>query len=869
MAFNCWQYRKNHVEKAKPDNPASAEVEIEVQRELLLKTANFYEWSQRIDLDFDRVLGEFPAVPGWLAVSPEIKVETSAASGTLMVSGDFKPGVRYTLTVKKGLKAEDGAELRRDAVAVVRIPNATPAIAFAVNGAFLPAKSQKFLLPFTSTNVGRVKATLTRAYDNNLTPMNFGSGMRPEAEQEITVNAPKNQSVTSVVDLEKMLGSRPVPGVYRLTLQRAGAYWPSTDLLFTVSDLAISAACDNEAREIAVFVRRFSDNTPAAGATVEAISNSNQKVGAGVTGSDGTVKIAYLPMFDTNKDALRAILVRQGGEVSYLDLNNQLYTAASGRDFTPGRAVAMVFAERGVVRPGDKFAVSAFVRQPGEKDKSLPAEHLPVKFTLHDPSENQVAAVAGVIGMNGFAGVEFQLPPDAPVGGYTFRAELPDGIASGFIAVADFIPDRIKVKVASEAEIRKLDQPINYATDAEYYFGGKVDYGSFSGTVFAEPGANPAHWKLAPGWTVGDSAAFCQPSPLEWRAATFSGGLPVIQYPGFAAQGGKAWNPVQLTCSVTVAEPGGNGVSAFSSQTVFPSDWFIALGEDGAASSYGRRFGLRALAASPDGLTASSDMLVEFELSRVDWDYVLTWRDSRYHREWKRRLTRLDGFNRAMILPSGTNLGAFSTELEFGSADRPLASGCYVLTAKCGERIRTSMEFFHYTGDGNRPKSPAALVFRTDAGSYKPGDIATISFDSATDGVGLLTTGVAGFDEVRSFAVKAGRNQVKVNIPSGLERSSYNAALSVVTGVGSGIDRAFAVAELTVDQTANHRMKVELKAPELARPGENIEITLALSNPKSQPVSGTVRVWAVDEGILALTGYRTPDIFARFFGKNG
>src|SRR5205807_7515202 len=60
-----------------------------------------------------------------------------------------------------------------------------------------------------------------------------------------------------------------------------------------------------------------------------------------------------------------------------------------------------------------------------------------------------------------------------------------------------------------------------------------------------------------------------------------------------------------------------------------------------------------------------------------------------------------------------------------------------------------------------------------------------------------------------------------------------------------------ATAWLEVDPVANQAV-MTLQYPETARPGQQIEMTISLKDPKGRPLSGEVTLWLVDQAVLAL-----------------
>jgi len=72
---------------------------------------------------------------------------------------------------------------------------------------------------------------------------------------------------------------------------------------------------------------------------------------------------------------------------------------------------------------------------------------------------------------------------------------------------------------------------------------------------------------------------------------------------------------------------------------------------------------------------------------------------------------------------------------------------------------------------------------------------------------------------------------------------------------------SYSVVPFTVNHD-NHDLKIDLKTDEVARPGEPLTINYHTDKP------GKIIVFAVDEGILQVANYVTPDPLAFFFQKH-
>ncbi|MBR4666846.1 MAG: hypothetical protein IKO93_23465, partial [Lentisphaeria bacterium] len=182
-------------------------------------------------------------------------------------------------------------------------------------------------------------------------------------------------------------------------------------------------------------------------------------------------------------------------------------------------------------------------------------------------------------------------------------------------------------------------------------------------------------------------------------------------------------------------------------------------------------------------------------------------------------------------------------------------------TAECGG-MRTTLEFWHWYGEGGvRSSNPAVISCTTDKKLYQPGEKAAVTLNSASDGTVLIALGGRKLTSYAAFPVKKGKNLLTVQLPAGVETSACYAGLTLV----SGETRQFGLVRFDLEQK-RHKLDLKLAAPEKAMPKEKVKVKISLKTPEGQPANGMVQLFAVDEGILALTNYQTPDIFNYFYG---
>ena len=865
VAYNVVLYSQLKTERlqkvvrtpeAKEKKAISAE-KGESASEFFLKSAQVRPWEPRsIRLEFSCDAGiPVPPENGFLTVTPSVPFRVSPEYNAWVLNGDFEPEKGYEFTLKKGLRAENGAELRQDASFRVKMPALRPSAEFLSSGLLFPRKQKECILPLELTNVSILSVTLLKLYENNLALFSteYGDGLENAREivrKEIALKLPRNRAVNYALDLESLIPDRK-PGVYAVRISAPGAEGNVSRVL-AVTDLAVQTVDDPLNRKAFVAVRSFETGAPETGASVTLTSRKNQILARGVTNAEGIVLLDYSATLDDPKDSARTVTVRKGDDLSYYtDIGEKSHSLAefgdAGQSFSR-EPRAFLYTGRGVYRAGETIHASVFIR-----DRFLKVyPDAPCVMVLRDAKGNRILSRKLKTDASGFASTTFPIPEDGLSGNYTVLCALDDSAerpwGSASVLVADFVPDRIKTALKPSLPSVRGCEPLSFELSADYYFGQNAGEAPYSFQVTAVPAPRPAHWNS---WSVGDREAFA-------AGRTFSGngslanGRAVLTYPGFSEHEGQAYEPVLLTASAQVREPGGRAVSAMVSVPCDPFPCYLGV-RKAEKNDVPKEAAIewRLLPAQKDGAFPKKSRELRLKVSRLKWDYVLK-KDSsgQLGRVWE---LAKEALSLDRTLHTGDVEGVFRL---------PLENGQYEVELSCCA-LRTRMTFFHWAGEGGvRSGNPSVLSFRTDKEIYKPGETARVTFVSPFEGFAFVSTGERTLETMQSFPVKAGENTLSVPLPGSVETSS---CFSGITVVGK-TQRSFGLLRFRMDRSA-HLLKVTLSAPDKAFPGEKIRVETGLSTPDGKPCEGLVQLFAVDEGILALTGYRTPDIFSFFFGN--
>ncbi|MFA5162252.1 MAG: alpha-2-macroglobulin family protein [Elusimicrobiales bacterium] len=217
--------------------------------------------------------------------------------------------------------------------------------------------------------------------------------------------------------------------------------------------------------------------------------------------------------------------------------------------------------------------------------------------------------------------------------------------------------------------------------------------------------------------------------------------------------------------------------------------------------------------------------------------------------------------------------------LDFSSA----AAGEYVITASAtdslGRKAVSSSSFFVFgDGEGWWPRRDTDIIeLVADKKSYKPGETAQILVKSPySETRAIVTIEREGVMDKWLTRFNGGVNYITVPITDAHVPNVYVGVALVQgrtaenkfddEGLDAGKPQAkFGYINLNVDP-GGRKLDVAVSSDKTDyRPGGEVTLEVAASL-GGRPADAEVSVAVVDEGVLALTGYRAPDIFGSFYG---
>ncbi len=754
------------------------------------------------------------------------------------------------------------------------------------------------------------------------------AAIRNAAERIWKPDTPRNVRRRTFLDLEGVLG-KGKGGFAFLTLafrdpeSRNSWRWTALDNVTKVGITFKSAP-----EQTLVAVTRLADAGPASGVPVELRDQTNRIVWKGKTDSQGFASAPGWQTWGLGgwnahgRPQLWAFARAPGGTaVMSTDWRGELEPWRFGVNYewspAPETYRAELFTDRGVYRPGEPVHVRAVVRRLVAGDWTacdLRSLGLSVRDSRGTEIVKTTLPVAGGLG----AHFTFTVSGDAPTGSYRIHLQdvNPAAVAGPVVRVVD---DGMEIAEEDSGEDgggrgaavpadpgagRRVNEshsfrveafkPASFEVKVTPAPGRLVAGGTYRAVIdgwylFGAPMAEaPADWhiRLERAWYEPPGREGFEFSPGWWdedgESSGRSGGAlaaGTAKLDGAGKLTVTAWlDPAGFAGAMTVAVEA--GVASPERQRLFgraagiahAADLYVGVKPARGFVGKGEAWSAGLIAVRPDG-GAVAGRPVTWTLTRREW---LSTRRAGFagRLEWVSE-------RRDTVAASGTILSAAEPRPVEWTPDRP---GFYLFEARARDeagRATRAATSFYVTGKGEawwerRDTDIVELV--PDRKGYKPGDTAKILVKSPFAKCrALVTVERETILERRVVELEGGATQLEVPIKESYLPNVY-VGVALLTGRAGeakfsedGEDMAkpqgkFGYVNLAVDP-GSRRFAVAVEPDRTSyRPGQPVTLSLSTRDDEGKPAASSLTVFAVDEGVLALTGYRTPDLFAAFYG---
>ncbi|KCZ90663.1 alpha-2-macroglobulin family protein [Hyphomonas johnsonii] len=881
------------VQRSPKDRVAARQREQRRQKALDAQAQEFSYFRYRIDTSADQPLACLvfsaaldpktdysPFVEFRPAFRPALSVE-----GRELCIGGLTFGTSRTATILSGLPAADGRTLKGEETVAIDFADRPPYVGFKGAGVILPREDADGL-PIETVNVDKVKITVSRINDRALAfksisegetsaqgrySYSWGEDDPSDVEAEIwsgTMEVPSEQNapVISVFPLQDVIGTLE-PGAYyvRVTdaaeLNAAEGPPASSSRWIMLTDLAITAYEGENGLDVTL--RSLQDGKPVPDTDVQLVAMNNEILAETRSNEQGRVAFDKPIISGQGNLAPRMLLAFSAkGELAALDLTRapvDLSEHAVGGRRTPGLVDAYVYTDRGIYRPGETVEISALLRDRTGRQISSRAGNLVIyrpnglvatKVRFDDPESGAV--------LNGF-----DLPRGASRGQWRAVIEM-DGMAepagTARFSVEDFVPQRIAVDLTGDDKTPiKVGGSVDLSVASRFLYGAPGAGLTVKSEARIEPQQNP--FPAFDGFEFGRHDATFEERIVELPDQTTdgAGNATVRVAPGSA--GSNAGRPLRINAVVSVLEPGGRAVTESLRVPYRPESLYIGLkpGFEDSVDEGGDSV-FQVVAVNSDGVAVGQRL--KWKMLAIDYHY--DWYRDGDEWRWRRSRTVTKANEGVVTTPAGGTAEIKVSGLEWGSHE-------LVVEAE-GVNVGAQASNAFYVGWGGRVsgdgvEAPDRVRVIGPDKSPSPGQTAVMTIIPPYDGQAQIVVATDTVLSVQNLAVTAAGTRVTLPVTDAWGEGAY-----VMVNVYTQRDpilqakprRAVGVVNVPVNMDAR-TFALTIAAPKVARPRGEQVVEVSFGNGPREPVFLTLA--AVDEGILQLTKFKSPDPVSYYYGQ--
>ncbi len=826
-----------------------------------------------LSLVFSDQVPDVEGLERFIQISPDVDFDLRTSANKIILMGNFAFGEKYDISVLPGIRNIWGIALSDTFRQSMELPQLDPKIKFSSTGSLLPTSTGR-KIAFQTANVRRVHINVKKVFANNLIyflqDYNMPSGTTSNQdfwslykvgevvlEDTLDIGSDRNVWLQSELDLSKLIPASE-KGVFIIELSaneedilaedvaQSEDYWGfwsyRRENLYVVkplivSDLGIIAKREKESYR--VFVTDIKTGSPISGIEVKVYSYHNQVLARGKSEMDGSIKL------ECNENAF-AITAERAGERSVVLLNDDRYNTSvfntGGVSLSDEGLKAYTYTDRGIYRPGDSIHVTSIIRN---EMNTFPDNH-PVEIEWYNPRGSLIEKRVLREAEDGFYVYHLRTRDNSPTGNWMLSMRIGESTFHRTIRVETIVPYRLKVEIDAPETI-KAGQSTELTLKSRYLFGApaallayKMDvtlipiikeFKGYEGFIFFNPSIDFER----------DNLGEFDGNLTNLGTKTHRIEIPNIQ---------SAPSDAAIMIEAEVSEPSGRAVPKTEKIEIGIYDQYVGINVDGFTY---RRVGapavFNAITLDMDGKPLTGRRLYYniYHRSKIRWyDFD---RDN-----WKLHFKQDES---TVLVEKGSIVSSMGvTPVSFV----PEEYGEYFV--EIGIEGAHSAGYFFRAGywgqDGGSEVNMISLT--TDRETYTPGQKAIIS-GKLPENSKILLSVEKGMEVLYTKWIEG--SDISIPITENMAPNAY----AVITAIEPYNDlkegqplRLYGIVPIMVENE-NTRLPITIKMPEKLSPKQDFDVEIETK------AGAQVTLAIVDEGILDITGFKSPSPWDYFYGK--
>ncbi len=832
-------------------------------------------WNFRVSNPIDQDAFNHDAIvvtPKLLGLRVDVRGDNS-----ITVSGDSHANTKYTVSLPTTMKDIFGQSLLENE-STFSVGEARPRLWGPQGLVVLDPAAKKPTLDVFSVNHPKLRVRIFK-----VTPSDWGDyeefnnnyygdekPKRPPGKvvfnKQIKIVKGDSQFVETSIDLAPALKNNLGHAVVIIeTVRPKGTpvrdWYPTTHTAWVqVTNIGLDLQADTKG--MVAFATKLADGTPLEGVSLRLSSDSS-------TLSSDAKGIARFS--GAASDGSPQLLATRGEDTAFMTGGGGRYNRFqpdSSRTY-PGW---FVYNDRGMYRPGETVHLKGWLRSIGtarDGDVELSTAKT-LSYTVVGSRGNEITKGTSTINALGGFDTKFELPTTPNLGRASVRFSAAG--ASSFthqFRIEEFRRPEFEVSVEAAPGPHMIGATSALTAKAKYLSGGVLPSSEISWSIRATPGSftPPNQQEFSFGtwvpWWGHRSNSNSKNRDEKISSKTSASGEHTIDIEFLSV---KPPRPMSVVARASITDVNRQSWSASSTLLVHPADLYVGLKRDQYFVERGTPMKVKSLVVDHEG-NAVSGTVVVVKAALMQWTYV--------NGKWA---TAEQASEECKLVST-----AEAQECSFTSE----VGGRYQITASIVDargRPNQSQTTMWVSG-GKKPASRniehEAVTLIPDKKEYRPGDTAKILVQSPfAPAEGIVSLRRAGLVSTERITLTQAGTTIEVPI---LDAYTPNVIVQIdLVGAAPRLDDkgqpapglpkrpAYATGKLDLSVPPEHRaLQVQVTpAVDQLEPGGETTLDLVVTDAKNAPVAGAeLSVVVVDEAVLSLSGYKTPEPLPAFYPK--
>lgn len=831
----------------------------------------------------------------FITINPVVSYTVSILPNGIQLKGDFSENVNYQVSLSEKLSSVFGVALGKEYSQYISFGKPEPYIAFEnKQGVYLSSKGNRNIA-VNIINVPKIKIRVFKIYENNIIQYlrgknyyrenysynsyyedneygddyyeeeyyydDYGYGnnyyMDDNYGDEIyskeieTKTLPKNGKKCLLnLKLDEIAYSDNYKGLYLVRIESSEKSWKQASQLVSVSDIGLIVK--KAKNDLLVFVNSIVNAEPLPNINVTLISSNNQKIESATTNRDGVARFSTTP--DKLKNfRIAMITARQGEDFNYLMLSNSRVETSrydvGGKRTNEGNYDAFIYGERNLYRPGDSIYFNTIIRTPDWQTLS----DAPIKIQILYPNGKEYLNFKKNLNNEGAVETRFVVPTTAITGIYNLNVYSGNDVFlnSTQFKVEEFMPDRIKVNVELDKKEYKTGDKVLAKINAMNLFGPPAANRNYEAELSVHRKDFRSKKYRNYNFSISTSKKFRFENDVRESKTDAEGNAEEE----FTFEDYKNIGILNGTLYTTVFDETGRPVNRITDFDYYTQSVFLGIHDMEYWIGTRQPKKVNFIALNKDG-SLMNNVPAKVQIVRYYYESVLEKRSGGYGYYSQKR--------EQIVMNKEMTISGETTSIDF----TPIHSGDYEIRIyHKGDDNYVGQSLYAY-GWGDTEYSSFAVSnegevdIQFDKEKYEVGDHANILFSTPFAGKLLVTVERENIIDYYYLETDKKAASLKLAIKDMHLPNVYITATAIRGMKDNSIPLTIArgFAPLLIEKPSNKiNVQIEVAKNSRSKTKQNIKI-------KATP-NTELTIAVVDEGILQLTDYKTPDPFGYFYQK--